>query len=377
MESKKSIAELEPLTTRSYRLNYIRADEAMVVMSGGSRTGSVVGGDASCSSEATSISADSTSGGSKGDTTTIRDQTGTQTFKANRVLSDRGGSAYDLTTNTLIITDVANRHSSVEEVLKEIDVPSKQVMIEARVVLADDSFGRQLGVRLGLQGSGKSGNTTFGAGTYENSSVAATTGVTLAAPASNINLGLTNPAGVLGFTILNKSAAAILSLELQALEADKKGKVVSNPRVITTNLRPAAILQGSEIPYVTVSNNGTETKFKLAVLCLLVSPQILNNDDIILDVEVKKDEVGNTVSAGQTIVVRRVKTQVRVRSGETAILGGIFEQKLRNESDQIPLLGELPIIGNLFKTTRKSDEKTEMLIFLTPRILQDDLLTGR
>jgi type IV pilus assembly protein PilQ len=366
LEAKKSMMELEGLVTRNYRLNYIRADEAMVVLSGGSRSASTVGGEASCSADTGTISADS-----------IDEKDESQKIKINRVLSDRGGSAYDLTTNTLIVTDVASRHVSVENVLKEIDVPSRQVMIEARVVLADDSFGRNLGVKLGFQGSGKSGNTGLGLGLYDTSASAAVSGISNTAPNANVNLGVINPAGALGFTIFSPSSAAILSLELQALEADKRGKVVSNPRVVTTNLRPAVIRQGADIPYATVKDGATTTEFKSAVLCLLVSPQILNNDDVILNVEIKKDEIGSAVTAGQIIIVRRVQTQVRVKNGETVVLGGIFEQKTRNESDRVPVLGDLPVLGNLFKSTRKSDEKTEMLIFLTPRILQDDLLNSR
>jgi type IV pilus assembly protein PilQ len=173
----------------------------------------------------------------------------------------------------------------------------------------------------------------------------------------------------------------MLTLELQALEVDNRGKVVSNPRVVTTNLRPAVILQGEQIPYQTQTTGSTTaptTSFKDALLCLLVSPQILNNDSVILNVEVTKDVKGDVQPDGQfPINVKRVKTQVRVNNGETAVLGGIFEQTLNNGTKKVPFLGDLPVLGNLFKQNSKSDTKTEMLIFLTPRILQDDMLTGR
>jgi type IV pilus assembly protein PilQ len=179
----------------------------------------------------------------------------------------------------------------------------------------------------------------------------------------------------LGFTILNAAANTLLSLELQALEADSRGKIVSNPRVVTTNLRPAVILQGNQIPYQTYSTGSTAptTSFKDALLCLLVAPQVLNNDAIILNVEVQQDAQGANTSAGPAINVRRVKTQVRVNNGETAILGGIFTQNLRNDTEKVPFLGDLPVLGNLFKSTSKKDEKTEMLIFLTPRVLDEKL----
>jgi type IV pilus assembly protein PilQ len=278
----------------------------------------------------------------------------------------------------MVVTDTLERHAAIEEVLKSIDLPSKQVMIEARVVVADDTFSRDLGAKLGFQGSGKSGNTGFGLGTYDSSATAATTGVSATSPVSNVNLSALG-APSLGFTIFNASTAAILSLELQALEADNRGKIVSNPRVVTTNLRPAVIMQGKQIPYLSSSGtSGPTTTFKDAFLCLLVSPQVLNNDSIILNVEVTKDAEGtNYVGVGPAINVKRVKTQVRVNNGDTAVLGGIFEQTLRNDTSKVPFLGDLPYLGNLFKSNSKQDAKSEMLIFLTPRILQDDLLTGR
>lgn len=158
------------------------------------------------------------------------------------------------------------------------------------------------------------------------------------------------------------------------MEADKRGKIISNPRVVTSNQKPAVILQGTEIPYQTVSTSGTQTSFRNAVLCLLVDPQILNNDNIILDVEVTKDAPGEATTAGPAINKKRVKTQVRVADGETAMLGGIFEQDVKDETNKIPLLGDLPILGHLFRDNYKQDNKTELLIFLTPRILPDNFV---
>ena len=380
LETMKSIAELEPLVTHSYQLNYIRADEALTIVSGGNRKATSSLDEATCSPSSTGIKADATAGASTGDTTVVRDQGGTQKLKTNRVLSDRGGASHDLTTNTLIITDTQERHAAVETVLKSVDLPTKQIMIDARIVLADDNFSRDLGVRLGFQGSGKSGNTTFGAGTYLSSATGATTGVSASAPAFNINMPAQSTSGVdpgqFGLTIFNSNAAAILSLELQALEADSRGKIVSNPRVVTTNLRPAVILQGEQIPVVTPgsANTPASTTFKDALLCLLVSPQVLNNNDVILNVEVNKDQRGNQVGDNLAINARRIKTQIRVSNGETAVLGGVYEQTLRDATSKVPLLGDLPVVGNLFKTNSRTDQKQEMLIFLTPRILDEAAL---
>jgi type IV pilus assembly protein PilQ len=382
MEAKKSMTELEPLTTRSYRLNYLRADEAMAVVSGDSRSLNATQESATCSPSSTGIKADVAVGGSSSNSSSSSQQGGSSssgtTNSVNRVLSARGGASHDLTTNTLIVTDTLDRHAAVEEVLKTVDLPTKQVMIEARIVVADDTFSRDLGARLGFQGSGKKGNTAVGLGTYDSSAIAATTGLTSSAPASNVNLGVTG-APSLGFTIFNASTAAILSLELQALEVDNRGKIISNPRVVTTNLRPAVILQGEQIPVVTPgsANTPATTTFKDALLCLLVNPQVLNNDSVILNVEVTKDARGAQFGDNVAINAKRIKTQVRVNNGETAVLGGIFEQTLRNDTDKVPFLGDLPVLGHLFKNNAKSDTKSEMLIFLTPRILQDDLMGVR
>jgi type IV pilus assembly protein PilQ len=376
LEAKKSMAELEPLVTRSYPLNYIRADEAMAVISGDSRALAGNQETATCSPSATGIRADTTAGASaSGSTTTSSGQGGGRTTSThvNRVLSDRGGASHDLTTNTLVVTDTLDRHLAVENVLKSVDLPTKQVMIEARIVVADDTFSRDIGARLGFRSTGKlDGSTLATSGSATDSRLIATGGTTT--NPFNVNLPVTSAvAPSIGFTILNAASNTLLSLELQALEADNRGKIVSNPRVVTTNLRPAVILQGTQIPYQTVSTEGTQTSFKDALLCLLVAPQVLNNDSIILNVEVTKDAQGIDTDAGPAINVKRVKTQVRVNNGETAILGGIFEQTLRNDTSKVPFFGDLPVLGNLFKNTSKKDDKSEMLIFLTPRILDERL----
>ncbi|MEW5771022.1 MAG: type IV pilus secretin PilQ [Pseudomonadota bacterium] len=380
LEAKRSMQELEPLVTRSYKLNYVRADDAVVVLSGGSRRGMSGSDDATCSPSSEGLSKQDTASGAQ----TLPGQAGQTGAQANvnRVLSTRGGATHDLTTNTLVVTDTAEKHQAVEEVLKQIDIPMRQVMIEARIVVADDTFERDLGVKLGLHGRGSVDGGTIGLSSSGSASRGIATGTSVSSQTGyNVQLpdatGVAN-AGTLGLTILNASANKMLSLELQALEADNRGKIVSNPRVVTTNLKPAVILQGTQIPYQTVSNEGTQTQFKDALLCLLVSPQVLNNDAVILNVEVQKDAQGaNFPGVGPAINVKRVKTQVRVNNGETAILGGIFEQTVRDDTNKVPFFGDIPVVGNLFKSNSRSDEKTELLIFLTPRLVDDSLAVTR
>ena len=379
LEAKRSLQELEPLVTRSYKLNYVRADDAVTVLSGGSRRSGSSSEDATCSPSSTGIQAvDTESGGSGTSAATSGQQSsGANNQGVNRVLSLRGGASHDLTTNTLVVTDTLDKHAAVEEVLKQIDIPMRQVMIEARIVVADDKFGRDLGVRLGLHSRNDLGGATMGLSSSGTSSRNIATGGGVGA-SSGFNVQLPDAAGVgnagtLGLTILNAGANTMLSLELQALEADNRGKIVSNPRVVTTNLKPAVILQGTQIPYQTVSQSGTQTSFKDALLCLLVAPQVLNNDAVILNVEVQKDAQGVNTSAGPAINVKRVKTQVRVNNGETAILGGIFEQTLRDDTSKVPFLGDIPVLGNLFKSNSKTDEKSELLIFLTPRLVDENM----
>lgn len=380
LEAKKATEDLETLVTRSYKLNYVRADDATTVLSGGSRRSANKSDDATCSPSSTGIEAIDTAGGSSNSSTTTTSAQGssrTTSYNVNRVLSSRGGASHDLTSNTLVVTDTLEKHAAVEAVLKEIDIPMRQVMIEARIVVADDTFGRDLGVRLGLHSTGRLDGTTLGLSSSGAASRGIATGTTVSSQTGyNVQLpdaaGVAN-AGTLGLTILNAAANTMLSLELQALEADERGKIVSNPRVVTTNLKPAVILQGTQIPYQTVSTNGTQTQFKDALLCLLVAPQILNNDAVILNVEVQKDAQGANTTAGPAINVKRVKTQVRVNNGETAILGGIFEQTLRDDTTKVPFLGDIPILGHLFKSNSKTDNKSELLIFLTPRLVNDEL----
>ncbi len=371
LEAKQQIADLEPLVVESIPLNYLRANEAEGMLLGKSIAALQSGQAVSCEASATGVGGGPvTAGPATGGAST-----------AQRVLSKRGSVTYDLKTNTLFVQDTPTKQQEVRELLKKVDVPTRQVMIEARIVIADDSFSRNLGVRLGFKSQINSqGTNTVGFSSTANDAIQVAAGNLSNDFPANVDLPASvigNPAK-LGFSIIEGAGNALLALELQALEEDNRGKVLSNPRVITSNQKPAVILQGEEIPYVTVTQDTTTTQFRNAVLCLLVDPQILNNDNIILDVEVTKDARGEQTTAGTfAINKKRVKTQVRVADGETAVLGGIFEQTLRNDTQKVPFLGDLPVLGNLFKTNYKQDDKTELLIFLTPRILPDNFAAAR
>ena len=374
LEAKQQISELEELVTEVISLNYLRAPDAYAMLLGKSITATQTGKAVTCATAAEGVG---------GRTETASGSTGAAgPGNTNSMLSKRGTANFDLKTNSLFVQDTPSRIEKMKKLLAEIDKSARQIMIEARVVLADESFSRNLGARLGIKTTGRIDGTSFGiSGGGESATTIASSGISTATPIPyNVNL----PAGAisgspptLGIGIINAASTALIGLELQALELDNRGKIVSNPRVITQNQHPAVILQGQQIPYTTANSAGATatntTSFVDALLCLLVDPQVLNNEDVILDVEVQKDAPGDTLNTqGQPpIDRRRVKTQVRVRNGETAILGGIFEQTTRNDTNKVPLLGDIPVIGALFKTNYRTDEKTELMIFLTPRLLDE------
>ncbi|MBW8372376.1 MAG: type IV pilus secretin PilQ [Thiobacillus sp.] len=374
-EARSAVADLEPLTTEYIQLNYMRADEAQTMLYGfasGAFLASAGNNAVNCSAQAQGLggaAAAQASQKGEGDS----DQ---------KVLTKRGRATYELKTNTLIITDTSRKIQEVRELLARLDVPARQVMIEARVVIADSNWSRELGVRLGTRLFKNTGRETIGVGgTLNESAAIAAGGSPTVTP--QVNLGLLNPVGQIAMSVLNPSNGNLLSLELTALEADNRGKILSNPRVMTTNQKPAVILNGTQIPFITpgTANAPATVTFKDAFLCLLVDPQILNNDSLIMTVEVQKDAVDTSNTAvgvgaditAPAIATRRIKTQVRVNNGETLVLGGIFDQTELNNVDKVPFFGDLPVFGNLFKHTSKQDRKTELIIFLTPRILDERL----
>ncbi|OZA26918.1 MAG: pilus assembly protein PilQ [Hydrogenophilales bacterium 17-64-11] len=355
-EARSAVADLEPLATEYIQLNYMRADEAQTMLYGfasGAFLNSATNNAVNCSAQAQGL------GGAAAAQASQKGQGDTD----QKVLTKRGRATYELKTNTLIITDTARKIQEVRELLARLDVPTRQVMIEARVVVATDGWSRDLGARLGFTAT-KSGNL-FG---DPHQADVAGLGQALPPVSGAANLAL---------SLLNLANGNLLSLELRALEADSKGKVISNPRVMTSNQKPAVILNGTQIPYITpgTANTPATVTFKDAFLCLLVDPQILNNDSVILTVEVQKDAVRDIANIGDNpaIDTKRIKTQVRVNNGETLVLGGIFDGDETSTVNKVPLLGDVPVFGNLFKTTAKKNSKTELIIFLTPRILDERL----
>ncbi len=353
-EAKSAVANLEPLTTEYIQLNYLRADEAQTMLYGfasGAFLASAGNNAVNCSAQAQGLG---------GAAAAQASQQG-QGENDQKVLTKRGRATYDLKTNTLIITDTARKIQEVRELLARLDVPARQVMIEARVVVATDGWSRDLGMRLNFSAASNLGSKTILGGPLELSG--AGTGPLTGAP----NFAL---------SLLNIANGDVLNLELRALEADSKGKVISNPRVMTSNQKPAVILNGTQIPYITpgTANSPPTVTFKDAFLCLLVDPQILNNDSVILTVEVQKDAVRFISGIDDPAIdTKRIKTQVRVNNGETLVLGGIFDGNEDTTVEKVPFLGDVPVFGNLFKTTLKENNKTELIIFLTPRILDERL----
>jgi len=306
-------------------------------------------------------------------------------------LSERGSATIDQRTNTLLLSDTADRLDSARELIAILDIPIRQVMIESRIVIADDDFAKDLGVRFGVTSvNDRNGDLIFGSGSLnatDNMAGSAMDNRANGTPGApypieipmgaggipqrmNVNMPVGGNAGRIALSILG--ANTLLDLELSALQLESRGEVVSNPRVITANQKEALIEQGTEIPYQRAASSGaTAVSFKKAVLSLKVTPQITPDDRIILDLKVNKDSVGVLFAGVPSIDTKEIETQVLMNNGETVVLGGVYEQVTRNERDSIPFLGDLPFIGALFRTTRERNEKSELLIFVTPKILKD------
>jgi type IV pilus assembly protein PilQ len=300
----------------------------------------------------------------------------------NSLMSERGNVAVDERTNTLLVRDTADNLASIRELVATLDIPVRQVMIESRIVIADDGFSRDLGVKFGYSKTGTyddnfftlggklTGDTEF----LDSAGNPVTTGFSTDNQENFIvDLPIADPAAALG-VVTGKLGSWLVQMELQALQEENRGEVLANPRVITSNQKEAVIEQGTEIPYQEATSSGaTSTSFKKAVLSLKVVPQITPDDRIIMDLEVNQDSVGETTPAGPAIDTQSVTTQVLVDNGETVVLGGIFERTLRDDVEKVPFFGDLPMLGYLFKQTSTRDAKRELLIFVTPKILKDTL----
>lgn len=299
----------------------------------------------------------------------------------NSLMTDRGRVSVDERTNTLLVRDTAEAINSIRNLVATLDIPVRQVLIESRIVIADDKFNRDLGVRFGVSyqwnpggssrttnviGGGLAGDTNFGTTVGPGNSLTGNGSQNLL-----VDLPITDPASALKFAVVS-IPDFILQLELQALQVEGRGEVISNPRVVTANQKEATIEQGTEIPYQEASSSGaTSTSFKKAVLSLKVTPQITPDDRVIMDLAVSQDTVGQEFSGIPSVDTRSVTTQVLVDNGDTVVLGGIYEQIKREDVEKVPFFGDLPYLSWLFKTTNIRDEKTELLIFVTPRILKD------
>ncbi|QQX84126.1 type IV pilus secretin PilQ [Cupriavidus necator] len=344
LESQQQISDLEPIRSQVFQLNYQRAEDVRKML-----LGLGAGGGAAA---AAPIGVAGAAGAS------------------TRMLSKRGSLTADARTNQLFVSDIATKLEEVQNFIGKIDIPVRQVIIEARIVEATDTFSRNLGVKLGFAGqynNAKVGNT------YNNVLPGSTSdnGPFLSLPAGAING--TNPANI-AVSLFNSAATRFLALELSALEADGKGKIISSPRVVTANNIKALIEQGTELPYQAATSSGaTSVQFRKANLKLEVTPQITPEGNVLLDVDVNKDSVGIQTTSGFAIDTKHVQTQVLVENGGTVVIGGIYTQTESNDTDKVPLLGDIPVLGNLFKSNAKVRNRTELLVFLTPRILNESV----
>lgn len=349
LEQKAQIADLEVLESESFQLNYQKADAFRTVF------GLDGAGDA-----------------------------------RHRMLSRRGSAVIEPRTNQLFVTDVRFRLDAIRKLIVQTDVATRQVQIEARIVEANDSFSRNLGAKLGffdtraatgvagsplgignqrfavggsIKGAGEaSGQITPSAAAYDNS-------VMVKLPAGSIN-GVAP--GSVAVSLFSAAANRFLNLELSALEEEGQGKIISNPRLVTADKVLALIEQGIELPYqVATSSGATSITFKKANLRLEVTPQITPDGNVVLDVDVNKDSVGQQTTAGFAIDTKHVKTQVMVENGGTVVLGGIYQQASGADVSKVPWLGDIPVLGYLFKTSQRSHSKTELLVFITPKIVLD------
>nr|WP_245214012.1 type IV pilus secretin PilQ [Rhodoferax sp. AJA081-3] len=354
LESVVAVQGLEPLRTQSFQINYAKAEEI-----------------------AAYFRADG--GGEKG---------------AARILSTRGSVIAEKRTNQLFVTDIPSKLEQIQVLIAKLDIAVRQVLIEARIVEATDTFGKSLGVKLGgYDARAKSGGdggyqingdnrVAFGAsyanvtktsdGLVEGRIVSSGPGGEFLTMPAVVNYPALSSPAQFAVSIFNASANRFLNLEISALEADGKGKVVSSPRVVTADQVQAIIEQGEELPYQVASASGaTSIAFRKANLKLEVTPQITPEGSIILKLDVTKDTVGRLTTAGFAIDTKHIKTEVLVENGGTVVIGGIYAETTKEDETRVPLLGELPVVGNLFKTKARSTSKTELLVFITPKLISD------
>ncbi len=302
---------------------------------------------------------------------------------AGGLLSERGAVSVDDRTNTLLISDTADQLADIRALVHRLDVPIRQVLIESRIVIASDDFNKDIGVRWGLNRNtagvvGQGAGDGFALSGNSNGVANLLNGNDLDDNRFNVNLPGNNAFGSLAVALAKLPFGTLLELELSAMQAEGTGEVISSPRVITANQHEAHIEQGVEIPYLEASSSGaTSVSFRKAVLGLTVTPQITPDDRIVMDLKINKDTVGQIFSAGNinvpSIDTREVNTQVLVDNGETVVLGGVYEQNLLNKVDLVPFFGSLPLVGRFFQHTTNQDDKSELLVFVTPKIIKENV----
>jgi len=350
LEARSQIAELEPVHSENFVINYQKVEDVRKMLIG--VPGAALPGGVSQS-----------------------------------MISKRGSLVVDPRTNQIFVTDTSSRLEDVRRLIARIDIPVRQVMIEARIVEATDTFSSDIGARLGgvsvtghswlSSGAGSAGGASYGTSSSSPNTLSVN-GVVIGNP-NNVNLPAASlngfAPGSVGLTLFNSSITKLLNLEVEALELDGRGKVISSPRVITADKVKASIEEGQDIPYQSASAGGGigQVQFRKAVLSLEVTPQITPEGAIFLDVKVNKDTPSATVSGsgGIAIDTKNVTTQVLVENGGTIVLGGIFQETELITITKVPLLGDIPVLGNLFKDTAKTHNRDELLIFITPRIVSE------
>ncbi|UTH75278.1 type IV pilus secretin PilQ [Chromobacterium sp. IIBBL 290-4] len=305
--------------------------------------------------------------------------------KKDSLLSERGSVLIDPKTNTLIINDTGAVIDNIRDIITKTDIPVKQVLIEARIVEATDNWERDLGARLAYERVGSTGIIS-GSGLPQSINNAngrippvqsATQTPYVVTP--GVNLPIATPAGSLT-TLFSVGQSGIIGLELQAMQAEDKGRIISSPRVMTSDRQEATIEQGTEIPYQEASSSGaTSVAFKKAVLSLNVKPQITPDNHVLLDVKVNKDSANfqQTVNGTPSLTTEKIETQVLVDNGGTVVIGGIYQQQLDNVVNKVPFLGDIPLLGIFFRNTQKIDKRSELLIFITPKVVNDLITAGR
>lgn len=352
LKLKDQGAALEKLKLEFFPINYYKAEDLKAVLEG--------------------------AGGKDGGSGSSKEGGGGKNVS---LLSNRGSIGVDVRNNILMVQDTEDSLQYVRSIIKKLDVPVRQVLIEAKIVIAEDSFGRELGSRFGIRGFNQKSNSSQGIGgnIVESGNVAGGS-LDPVTPVTNLAAAALNgfSAGSIGFTLLNVSGNA-LGLELSALENKNKGKVLSSPRLLTTDNTKAVIEQGSEIPYITPGSGDSPptVSFKKAVLKLDVTPQITPNGRVIMDLEIRKDTIGQLVNVqggGQvpSIDTRSINNKISVTNGQTVVLGGIYEISNRDDVTKIPFFGDIPLIGNFFKHKGKGEDKGELMIFITPHIIEDE-----